>query len=53
MSKQCCFDFRVEKDATNWSKSKFRELFVGLKVEDDAGKLEGCTEQMSKSVQLR
>ena len=31
--------FRVEKDATNWSKSKFRELFVGLKVEDDTGKL--------------
>nr|KAG5696978.1 hypothetical protein BaRGS_008440 [Batillaria attramentaria] len=31
---------RVEKDATNWSKDKFKELFVGLKIEDDKGTCE-------------
>lgn len=30
----------VEKDATNWSKDKFKELFVGLKIEDDRGSCE-------------
>ncbi|KAK7104122.1 activator of 90 kDa heat shock protein ATPase homolog 1-like [Littorina saxatilis] len=27
----------VEKDATNWSKNKFNELFLGLKVEEEEG----------------
>lgn len=30
----------TEKDATDWSKNKFKELFVGLKVECDAGSCE-------------
>lgn len=30
----------TEKDATEWSKNKFRELFVGLKIESGAGSCE-------------
>lgn len=29
---------RVEKDATNWSRDKFKELFVGMRIEDEKGK---------------
>ena len=33
-----CFIFRVEKNATNWSKEKIKELLLGLKVEHETGK---------------
>lgn len=31
------YDFRVEKDATGWSKEKLKELLLGLVVEDETG----------------
>ncbi|XP_076442222.1 activator of 90 kDa heat shock protein ATPase homolog 1-like [Babylonia areolata] len=30
----------TEKDATDWSKNKFKELFIGLKIESDEGSCE-------------
>lgn len=29
--------FRVEKDATGWSRDKLKDLFVGLKIENEKG----------------
>lgn len=31
--------FRVEKNATNWSKDRIKELLLGLKVETEKGNL--------------
>lgn len=31
---------RTERDATNWSSDKLKELLVGLQVENDEGKCE-------------
>ncbi|PNJ79734.1 AHSA2 isoform 11 [Pongo abelii] len=32
------WDYRTERDATSWSKGKFRELLVGIVVENDVGR---------------
>lgn len=34
------FLHRTERDATNWSSEKLKELLVGLNVENDEGKCE-------------
>lgn len=34
------FSLRTERDATNWSSEKLKELLVGLQVENDEGNCE-------------
>ena len=36
------FCYRTEKNATNWSKDKLKELLTGLTIENTEGKQDLC-----------